>query len=151
MLVHPYGSAEILLPVSSRPILLQLSLWDGICASCTGLSSICFTWLTLTCTHAGTLRLGVWIRTSPGWPAGCNFLSGLETEIKRLSVIFIEKRKQNLSCTTWTVTLLYAQYSKELVCNMYLNVLNWEDCLSGFDTFYCFIRNAINIWPKTAS
>lgn len=32
MLVDPYESAEILLPASSRPILLQLSLWDGICA-----------------------------------------------------------------------------------------------------------------------
>lgn len=50
MPVDPRGSAEILLPASSRPVLLWLSLWDGVGASCMGLSSICFARLTLTCT-----------------------------------------------------------------------------------------------------
>lgn len=36
MLVAPCGSAEILLPASSRPVLLQLSFRDDVCASCTG-------------------------------------------------------------------------------------------------------------------
>lgn len=52
------------------------------------LRGIFLTCLPLTCTHAGTVRLGVRVCAAPGWPAGCNFLSGLETEIKRLSGCF---------------------------------------------------------------
>jgi len=116
MLVDRYGSREITLPASSRPVLLQLSLWVGVCASSTGLSSICFTCLTLTCTHAGTLRLGMWKCTSPGWPAGCNFLSGLETEIRRLFALFYRKEKKKI---------------ESMLC--YLN----------FDTFICTILKRI--------
>lgn len=108
MPVGPRGSAEILLPV-----LLQLSLWDGVGASCMGLSSVCFACLTLTCTLAGTLRLGVWICASPGWPAGCNFLAGLEAEIKILSHFLnrnFKKKKKSilyyLECDTFIFTML---------------------------------------------
>lgn len=42
--------------------------------------------------------------------------------------------------------------SKELFCNMYLNILNWKDSQwIWYFFFYCFIKNAINVWPKTAS
>lgn len=72
MQVEPCGSVEIWLPASCRPIPLQWSFWDGVCVSCMGLSSICFSCLTLTSTHAGMLRLRVWMCTSSGWPAGYN-------------------------------------------------------------------------------
>lgn len=81
------------------------------------LSSICLTCLLLTCTHAGTVRLGVRVCAAPGWPAGCNFLSGLETEIyfKRLSglgFVFFYGGKKNrsilydLTCDTFIFTIL---------------------------------------------